>query len=653
MPRGGRMRTHESTPEGVLPQSRSLRESQAPGVRTRFDELGDVVVQSEALYLGPRSGENGVDGVVVRVPNGSYRVVATVDETADAPTLVAVSVVLSATDEAQRAVLPGAAFWHEAPGDLPLVSGAELIVCDAGLRDQYRDPSWPWSGWLADVVAPELASARTASRVGVAIPFAGRAENLIALAPITGDATLFAGFDADLRPSALHLEPLTADDAPPPWIVATPPSTVAESVAEADASLANDDASPFRRSTFQPPAEAPASDEAGLPDADDSDRPIFANPLGGLAEDEPVDRAGPDAAPAHTPFGAAAAPTAPPAFIAPPTTPAPAAEAAPVEVPSPQPPAPVAEPDDPGARMLVDDAVAGIEAAQRGDGQAAIPLLSQVTEALAAGVGDRPAVRAGLSDAGLIPAHIADELTDALIAADRTPEAVQRLRAVLEADQFQTDEIERLHLRHRLGALQLQTGDAETAAVTLESARADADLLRHNGDEHRDRANAYSAQIAFDLATAMLETEHATPAAELAADAMRSFEELGEPRMAGRSAFLAASAYDAVGHEASRQHAIAEAERIFRAGDEPDGLGTALGYLGEADARRGDYTPAAVKFEQARQVLEQAGAFSIAAIAAENEAVCYDYLGDAASAADRRRVAAELAARADAPGPSR
>lgn len=634
MPKGRQMRTYHSTPESVLPNSRALRDDSSGALRV--EELGYVVVQNAALYLGARSGENGVDGVVVRVPNGSYRVVATVDDTSGSPEVVALSVILSGTTEVLRETLPGAAFWHEAPGDLPLVHGAEIVVADAQLRDQYRDPSWPWDGWLRDVVDPAIQDARGAGRAGTAIPFAGRQEAIIQAAPIEGDVAIFAAFDDERRPTSIHLEALR--DAPPTDAPAegAPPAWVSQAVADIGVNDTPQEHSPFATSTpfsevasvgqapvgestpiEASPVSPPESDRPSLPEIPDEDAPISVAALGSL-HDSPETAAQPL-------VGEGAAADAWPA-----TQLAPAI--------------------DPGAQRLADDAVAGVEAADRRDTTAAIALLTQVTDALAGEIGERATVQAALGRTSLTGAQCVDSLVDALLQEQRADEAIRRLAGALQSPQLRGKDDEGVHLRHRLGELQLRSGALAEATATLETARGEADALsKQSAPESRESAEIghhYFAHITYDLATAQLRSGNASSAADLALEAMRKFESLRVARMAGRSAFLAASAEEELGDDDARQQAFADAERIFRQGRELDGLGTALGFLGESDALRGDYDAAIAKFEEARRTLEEAGELSNASIAAENEAICFDYLGRHDDAAERRRIGASLEQRA-------
>ncbi|MGO2110856.1 MAG: hypothetical protein ACTH31_04520, partial [Pseudoclavibacter sp.] len=345
------MRTFDSSPDEILPLSRALRDRDAHGIQLRHEDLGDVIVSSDALYFGAKSGENGVDGVVVRVPSGAYRVVATLAESAHgAPQLIAASVLLSNTTEAMRGALPGAAFWHDAPGELPLVAGDAIAVSDAAVRDQYRDPSWPWDGWQRDVVDPAVAAATAEGRSSATVTYPGRDDGIVVLGPIVGDAVLFAGFDDDRRPTALHLETLVTDvvsngaDAPPPWITQ---ASAAESSPAAEPEpgaspfgLASQGSSSFgvqpsvgqpvaAQSSFGPPAGAPGF---GLADESAASAPMNAAGHSAHASFAPQSSS-PFGAPPQSSFGGAEQSsfgTPPsPAFGAPqhPTPPASPAEA--------------------------------------------------------------------------------------------------------------------------------------------------------------------------------------------------------------------------------------------------------------------------------------------------------------------------------------
>ncbi|MDO5052679.1 MAG: hypothetical protein Q4E05_07295, partial [Pseudoclavibacter sp.] len=197
---------------GILHASAALRPESGAEVLV----AGVVDVSSSgAVYLGPADGDNGAQGLVVRVPPGRLRVLAT----RRANGVAAVSLELLPGEETQRAPLPAPAYWHEAPGGLPVVTSERwpLLICDAALRDQFRNPQegFPWHQWLSDVVRSALLAS---GGLGVApVSWPGRAESFVAVdgAVAPEGLVVFGGFSAEGRPVHLHGHVLvSAVDAP-------------------------------------------------------------------------------------------------------------------------------------------------------------------------------------------------------------------------------------------------------------------------------------------------------------------------------------------------------------------------------------------------------------------------------------------------------
>ena len=604
------MRTHDSTPDELLTHSVAMRSAEVSDARRRDLEIGRVTVQSGALYLGPRSGTNGESGVVVRVPNGAYPVVATIDDTAGVPRLVAISVALGGDTVTARDGLPGGAYWHDDPGLLPILDGDALAVSDAAVRDQHHTGGFPWDGWLHDVVDPALAEARADGRVAAEVTYPGRPEAMLVTVPLGGEVTLYASFDDSGRPAALHLEALErgADAG-----ADTPFTPEPQSARPADAESWS--AAPAPATVASSPFSAPPSNDWHTPESATS-----------AAVEEPPSLFASSSTPVEVPPVAA--------------TPA-------LDVVEPLPSEPQTSafgtPDAGDGLTEIREAVA---ASERRDLAAAIPGLERgVEHALATGP-DGDDYRRSLAAEQLSPAYLVDHLVDGLVAQQRADAALDVLRRALDAPTLSAAPAEQLHLRRRLGELELRAGELDRARATLETARGEAEQLTHrtgpDPDGEIEFARDYQAHIQYHLADVELQRGDAGQAQVLATESKRQFSELRHARMAGRAAFLAASAFGALGQEASRLEAIADAERLFRMGEELDGLGTALGYLGEADAQRGEYAAALVKFMEACDMLTDAGEFANAGIAAQNAAVCLEYLGDPERAAKHRAVAAGL-----------
>lgn len=608
------MRTFDSPPEAILATTSALRPESATGDPLIVEQVGLVAVQHGALFVGPRSGANGTEGVVVRVPAGDYAVVTTVCDRGGRRELLAMSVILGSGEERSRNALPDGAYLHEPPGPLPLFGGRELAVSDASIRDDFHGTEFPWDGWMRDIVEPAIDEAGEHGRLAAHVPYPNRVEAIVCASAIAGDVALFASFDEQGRPVGLHLESLE------PAERSDRPVASAASDAFAD---------PFASGEAAPSASSSASPFASRDDEDDDE--VSLPPHFSVIEPEPADAAAPRA-------------DAPRGLDETPVPDAQRAAPAPPEIEREVPTAAIAEPD-PGAERLIADALAGMAAAERRDPATALPLLSAVTDALAEGVGERPAVRAGLAQHELSGAHLLDQLVDVYVHEARVDEAVNALRRGVGSPHLRPTPFEALHLRRRLGELLLRSGDARAAVDSLQRARVEAESLAQQGGDASEDAGLgrdYLAHINFDLADAYLQSGEAGTAAALAGEASLQFESLRLDRMAGRSSFLAASAFGVLDDEGSRQQAISEAERIFRRSNELDGLGTALGFLGEADAIRGEYEAALMKFGEARRVLTEAGELHNAAIAAANEAVCLDHLDRAGDAAQQRIAVQEL-----------
>ena len=301
---------------------------------------------------------------------------------------------------------------------------------------------------------------------------------------------------------------------------------------------------------------------------------------------------------------------------------------------------------------LIDDLDAGLAAVDDDDAATAVPRLGTVLVGLECGAGDLPDVANAMRDRDLTAAQLVDLVVDLQLRAGQTTDALESLRRALSSPVLSGSLAETVHLRKRLGELQLRAGSVDLAQPTLEAAQRDAGtLLREASTDQQDDtieyARDYLAHIKFLLADSTLKLGDASRSADLASDAMRNFEELGLERMAGRAAFLAATASGEAGDDAGRLSAIRDAERVFRRGNELDGLGTALGFLGEDDALRGDYRAAIATFIEAREVLERAGEYANAAIAAHNLAICLEQVGESPAAADATRDASRLEQRAE------
>ncbi|KAB1653100.1 hypothetical protein F8O01_15670 [Pseudoclavibacter chungangensis] len=293
----------------------------------------------------------------------------------------------------------------------------------------------------------------------------------------------------------------------------------------------------------------------------------------------------------------------------------------------------------------------GLAAVDRNDAAAAVPQLGTVLVGLECGAGEFPDVATALSQRDLTAPQLVDLVVDLQLREGQTGDAVESLRRALSSRALSGTLAETVHLRKRLGELQIRSGDEADAVSTLEAAEGEASALLRDADAEQRAdtvgyARDYHAHITFLLADSSLRLGDPTRAVQLAGDAMRAFEQLGLDRMAGRAAFLAASANGRLGNDAGRLASIRDAERVFRRGGELDGLGTALGFLGEDDALRGDYRAAVATFIEARSVLERAGEFTNAATAAHNLSICLRRLGDDGGADDATREAERLELRA-------
>ncbi|WP_424465267.1 hypothetical protein [Pseudoclavibacter helvolus] len=205
------------TPATSLALQRGLLQTDVGRVEASGERMAAIAAPSGALYVGPASGENGVDGLVLRVGGGLLATtVTTVTSAEGAPasaTVEALTISFNDEPERWRDAPRDEAYWHSLPselqGEVPVVEPRHglLIVCDAGLRDQYRQSDFAWDRWVDEVVAPAAASS---ARAAVEVPFAGRSEALLALSAgaFPSGAAIFAGFDANLQIAALHLAPV-------------------------------------------------------------------------------------------------------------------------------------------------------------------------------------------------------------------------------------------------------------------------------------------------------------------------------------------------------------------------------------------------------------------------------------------------------------
>ncbi|PPG39951.1 hypothetical protein C5C17_08765 [Pseudoclavibacter sp. RFBA6] len=202
------------TPATSLALQRGLLQTDAGRVEARGERSGVISAPSGALYVGPAGGENGVDGLVLKVGGGPLQTVTTVvTDESGASTLEALTISMHDEPERWRDAPRDEAYWHSLPselqGEVPVVEPRHglLIVCDAGLRDQYRQSEFAWDRWVDEVVAPAAASRGLPV---TAVEFAGRSEVLLALGATSfpSGAAVFAGFDANLQIAALHLSPV-------------------------------------------------------------------------------------------------------------------------------------------------------------------------------------------------------------------------------------------------------------------------------------------------------------------------------------------------------------------------------------------------------------------------------------------------------------
>lgn len=206
------------TPATSLALQRGLLQTDAGRVEASSTRVASISAPSGALYVGPASGENGVDGLVLRVGGGPLAATTTVvtDESGASRT-EALTISMNDEPERWRDAPRDEAYWHSLPselhGEVPVIEPRHglLVVCDAGLRDQYRQSDFEWDRWVDEVVASAAASRGQAA---VAVPFAGRSESLLALASSSfpSGAAVFAGFDANLQIAALHLAPVAEQE---------------------------------------------------------------------------------------------------------------------------------------------------------------------------------------------------------------------------------------------------------------------------------------------------------------------------------------------------------------------------------------------------------------------------------------------------------
>lgn len=202
------------TPATSLALQRGLLQTDAGPVEAHGARVAAISAPSGALYVGPAGGENGVDGLVLRTSGGPLAATTTVvSDASGASRVEALTVSTNDEPERWRDAPREEAYWHSLPGELqgevPVVEPRHglLIVCDAGLRDQYRQSDFAWDRWVDEVVAPAAAAS---SEAAVAVAFAGRSEVLLALSSVSfpSGAAVFAGFDAGLQIAAVHLAPV-------------------------------------------------------------------------------------------------------------------------------------------------------------------------------------------------------------------------------------------------------------------------------------------------------------------------------------------------------------------------------------------------------------------------------------------------------------
>ncbi|CAG7845847.1 hypothetical protein USB125703_02126 [Pseudoclavibacter triregionum] len=614
------------------------------------DEIAELPTPSGAIYLGPLSGRNSEDGVVLKAPAAGVRVIATRSRAAgEAPTLLSLSFVLGEAAQGHRGAVPADSYWSATPGEIPVLESSTslgpIIACDAGLRDLHRDGAFPWDDWSRDAVAPQLDDTLHPDGGCAAATFPGRSEYLIALADTRGverSVAVLADLDDAGRPIAYHLDFVLADrrDGGAAEDARSGAGSIfgsegGEGLHRAETSEAPSIAGPGAAGMAGPGAQAgaPASafgrpDPFSAPSADDA--PIHAGALGtgalGAAADHRLSF-GPAAGQGMASGGSSAVAGA---------TSVTALSAG---------HAPTA-PSGPSTADRLREAYRLLDA---DDADPAIPLLHGVLRELDGGALADPETQRALAEREFTPATLADLVCDLELETHRDEAARNTLRRALGAPSLADAPLEAVHLARRLGELELAADRLPQAVGALEMGRGtvQAFLAQSQGQDREaiEFAAHNEAQLSFLLADARMRMSDAASAAQLAAGASARFAELERDAFAGRAALLAAAAHWAQGAQEQRAASLREAERLFRRGDRRDGLGIALGFLAQLDAEAGDYRPAIAKLIEARDVLDEAGLLEDAATASDDLALCFEKLGEGHAASEARRAGTLLRSR--------
>lgn len=613
------------------------------------DEIAELPTPSGAIYLGPLSGRNGEDGVVLKAPAGDVRVIATRSRTAgEAPTLLSLSFVLGEAAQGHRGAVPADSYWSATPGEIPVLESSTslgpIIACDAGLRDLHRDGAFPWDDWTRDAVAPQLDETLHPDGGCAAATFPGRSEYLIALADTRGaerSVAVLADLDDAGRPIAYHLDFVLADrrDGGAAEDARSGAGSIFGSEGGEGLHRAETSEAPSIAAPGTVPAGAPAPafgrpDPFAAPSRDDA--PIHAGALGagdgagtlGAASEHRLSF-GPAAGQGmasggSSAFAGATSVTAPPAGAA----------------------------AAPAASTTADRLREAYRLLDADDADQAIPLLHGVLRELDGGALADPETQRALAEREFTPATLADLVCDLELETHRDDAARNTLRRALGAPSLADAPLEAVHLARRLGELELAADRLPQAVGALEMGRGtvQAFLAQSQGQDREaiEFAAHNEAQLSFLLADARMRMSDAGSAAQLATGASARFAELERDAFAGRAALLAAAAHGAHGAQGAQEQRTAslrEAERLFRRGDRRDGLGIALGFLAQLDAEAGDYRTAIAKLIEARDVLDEAGLLEDAATASDDLALCFEKLGEAHAASEARRAGTLLRSR--------
>lgn len=699
------MRAMSSSTSSFLERFAALRPGPTTGadgaaLAADIDEIAELPTPSGAVYIGPLSGENGADGVVVAVPMGGVRVLATRGRAAGrAPELLALSFALAGDTEGRRGRIPAGSYFSATPGEVPVVASSGLhgpiVVCDAGLRDMHRDGVFDWDGWARDAVPGQLDATVHPDGGCAAATFPGRDDYLIALDEsrrTTLECAVFAELDGRGEPIVLHVALLG-------------PLRAAEHQAEAQGQVAGGDgavgAQPWTRSgasAYDPDGRhaglaaggAPlgvagamgvgVAGDGGLGPALPGGLAPGADQLGAAAQriasagPGPVDPAQGAAQHGGAQHGSAQMGPVQPGAVQ--TGAVQAGAAQPLAVQAgfaaghPGPP----QLGQPGAFSGAAQTAPGQDGALTaglGFGRAPAPLADRIRQAYAMldeddldraigtlhevlreldGGVDDPDARAALAEREFTPATLADLVCDLELESHRDEQARMTLRRALAAPTLAQAPLEAVHLAKRLGELELAADRLPEAVAALELGRGHAQGFLRGADpadrEAVEFAANYEAQMTFLLADARLRAGEHAAAADLAGRATQRFGELERDAFGGRAALLAANAHRATGQDQLRRASLQEAERLFRRGERHDGLGIALGYLAYEDAQRGDYRPAVAKLIEARDELERAGLLEDAATASDSLALCFERMGERHAASEARRAGTLLRGRA-------